>query len=136
MKRINLYDWFQCEQSLKLDVFFVRLAIHLYTSALLAFAAAILDLSQILSRGPANVDSGADTGGVTAGLINTREVGLALSFGFRFLFFWTFVGERPRGEQPLSPSEDNKEHPYSREHSADWKRWGFLGFTLKWSLLG
>lgn len=110
------------------------LAIYLYTSALLAFGAAILDLSQILARGPNNVDSGIADAAVT-GLINTREVGFALSVGFRFLFFWTFVAERPRGEPPPPPVQDSKGQSYPSGHSADWGKWGFLGFALKWSLL-
>ncbi|KAK7058842.1 hypothetical protein VNI00_001466 [Paramarasmius palmivorus] len=117
MKRINL------------------LGAYLYASAIFAFAGAILDLSQILARGATNVEQGLGMDSVTA-IINTREVGLALSVGFRFLFFWTFIAERPRGEPPPSALDDPGFYN-AREyaHSASWKRWGIFGFFLKWSLL-
>lgn len=114
MKRINL------------------LSVYLYSSAIFAFAAAVLDLSQLLARGETNIIQGTGTEAVQA-IINTREVGFSISVGLRFLFFWKFVAERPRGEPPpLGPSLHT-----SREqaHSASWKRWGYLGIFLKWSLL-
>lgn len=105
------------------------IVICLHVSALFAFGAAILDLSQILARGRNN--NGLEGSSITA-LINTREVGLALSVGFRFLFFWLLVAEPPRGERVLPPVEGAYR---ARGHSADWGRWGILGFLLKWSLL-
>ncbi|KAJ7103275.1 hypothetical protein B0H15DRAFT_204577 [Mycena belliarum] len=107
--------------------------IFLYISSLLAFVAAILDLTQILLRGTANTDAGLAMDTVT-GIANTREVGLALAFGFRFLYLWKFVAQRPRfeprpREADLSPSDS----PF---HSASWERWGVPGFILKYALLG
>ncbi|KAJ7361482.1 hypothetical protein DFH08DRAFT_375645 [Mycena albidolilacea] len=109
-------------------------AIYLYTSSLLAFIAAILDLSQILLRGVTATDDGLALNTVT-GLINTREVGLGLSFFFRFLYLWEFVAQRPRYE----PRQRTDIDPFSDEksyHSASWERWGALGFVLKYALLG
>ncbi|KAK0198485.1 hypothetical protein F5146DRAFT_1019786 [Armillaria mellea] len=108
-------------------------SLYLYLSALLAFTASIFDLSQLLARGSFNVVRGYDADSVR-GLINTREVSLALSAGFRFMFFWTFVAERPRGEPP--PVLGKAEYvPRYHAHSASWQRWGYLGFILKWGLL-
>ncbi|KAJ7631201.1 hypothetical protein FB45DRAFT_559554 [Roridomyces roridus] len=107
-------------------------SIYLYTSSLLAFGAAILDLVQILIRGTVNTDKGLDLGSVT-GIVNTREVGLALAFGFRFLYLWALVAERPRFE----PRPRSEVDPlFSNFHSASWERWGTLGFILKYALLG
>lgn len=108
-------------------------AIYLYISALLAFVAAILDLSQVLARGRADVDAGLDQDSVT-GLVNTREVAFALSVGFRFLFFWVYVAQRPRGE-PAVVRLGNEYDPREHSHSASWQRWGYLGFLIKWKLL-
>ncbi|KAF7347617.1 hypothetical protein MVEN_01518600 [Mycena venus] len=109
-------------------------AIYLYTSSLFAFVAAILDLSQVLLRGETNTDKGLALNTVT-GLIDTREVGLALSFGFRYLYLWEFVAQRPRYE----PRPRTQVDPLFSEkyyHSASWERWGALGFVLKYALLG
>ncbi|ESK98332.1 hypothetical protein Moror_82 [Moniliophthora roreri MCA 2997] len=117
MKRINL------------------LGVYLYSSAIFAFGAAILDLSQVLARGAVNVERGIGMDSVTA-IINSREVGFSLSVGFRFLFFWTYIAERPRGEPPPSNLNDPKFYNAQEyAHSASWERWGVLGFLLKWSLL-
>ncbi|KAK0233264.1 hypothetical protein IW262DRAFT_1329465 [Armillaria fumosa] len=108
-------------------------SLYLYLSALLAFTASVFDLSQLLARGSFNVVRGYAADSVR-GLINTREVSLALSVGFRFMFFWTFVAERPRGEPP--PILGKAEYvPRYHAHSASWQRWGYLGFILKWGLL-
>ncbi|KAF9270356.1 hypothetical protein L218DRAFT_29755 [Marasmius fiardii PR-910] len=116
MKRINL------------------LSVYLYSSAIFAFGAAVLDLSQLLTRGANNIIQGTGTEAVRA-IINTREVGFSISVGLRFLFFWKFVAERPRGEPPpLGPSLYTY-NPWEQSHSASWKRWGYLGLFLKWSLL-
>ncbi|KAK0208387.1 hypothetical protein DFS33DRAFT_1303049 [Desarmillaria ectypa] len=111
-------------------------SLYLYLSALSAFTASIFDLSQLLVRGSYNVVRGYDTDSVR-GLINTREVSLALSVGLRFMFFWTFVAQRPRGEPPPILQEDCKAEyePRYHAHSASWQRWGYLGFFLKWGLL-
>ncbi|KAL0951015.1 hypothetical protein HGRIS_007756 [Hohenbuehelia grisea] len=117
MKRINL------------------LSTYLYLSALFGFAAAILDLSQILAcskakdpQSPPNV----------SGIITTRELALAVSVGFRYLFYWLFVATCPRGESPtpqgLPPPLTARERRDSR-HSAAWERWGLQGIALKYILL-
>ncbi|KAJ7161322.1 hypothetical protein C8R43DRAFT_1123785 [Mycena crocata] len=109
-------------------------AIYLYTSSLLAFGAAILDLTQILLRGTSNTNQGLALGTVT-GIVNTREVGLALAFGFRFLYLWAFVAQRPRFE-PRPKTQLDPLFSGSQLHSASWERWGAPGFVLKYALLG
>lgn len=98
----------------------------------------MLDLAQILARGPANVDSNSGiTSGITA-IINIREVGLSVAVGFRFLFFWVFVAERPRGEPPPTTNlNDPQNYVYyaKNSHSARWERWGYIGHVLKWLIL-
>jgi hypothetical protein len=111
-----------------------RLSVYIYASSLFAFGAAILDLSQMLARGSTNTGNNTGLEGVT-GLINTREVGFSLAVGFRFLFLWAFVAQRPRGEAPLARSSSSGYDPREDSHSASWQRWGYLGFALKWSLL-
>lgn len=68
-----------------------------------------------------------------SGLITAREVVLAASLGFLYLFLWCFVAQCPRGEGPIAISGPN---PRENAHSASWKRWGIVGLLLKWSLLG
>ncbi|KAF8215942.1 hypothetical protein K438DRAFT_1954621 [Mycena galopus ATCC 62051] len=106
-------------------------AIYLYTSSLLAFVAAILDLTQILLRGVLDTDNGLALNTVT-GLVDTREVGFALAFGTRYLYLWAFVAQRPRYE-PRPRTADDSEPSY---HSASWERWSGPGFVLKYALLG
>ncbi|KAJ3847155.1 hypothetical protein EV368DRAFT_51661, partial [Lentinula lateritia] len=114
------------------------LSIYLYSTALFSFVAAVIDLAQLLVRGSVKVNMNTGiTSGVTA-LINTREVGLSIAIGFRFLFFWAFVAERPRGEPP--PTTDLSDprvyvHHAQNSHSAKWERWGYLGIFLKWLIL-
>ncbi|KAJ3737080.1 hypothetical protein DFJ43DRAFT_1049120 [Lentinula guzmanii] len=114
------------------------LSIYLYSTALFSFGAASIDLAQILARGSVKVDMNTGiTSSITA-LINTREVGLSIAIGFRFLFFWAFVAERPRGEPPPTTDlRDPKVYLYYAEnsHSAKWERWGYLGIFLKWLIL-
>jgi hypothetical protein len=122
MKRVNL--WVTSSSQNPFLTTFASLAICLYSSALIAFGAAILDLSQVLSRGSGFNDT-------VNGLINAREVGLSLSNGFLLLFYWKFIADRPN-------AEPRKNDPKGREHlhSASWQHWGYLGRLLKWSLLG
>ncbi|KAI0374305.1 hypothetical protein BV20DRAFT_935787 [Pilatotrama ljubarskyi] len=97
----------------------------LHVSALLAFLAALFDLSQILIRGRQATDQGLDTGGVS-GLVTAREVFYAFANGLRFLFYWGFVATIPLGEtMPVGTTM----------HSGSWRRWGILGILLKWSTL-
>ncbi|KIJ05242.1 hypothetical protein PAXINDRAFT_159114, partial [Paxillus involutus ATCC 200175] len=68
-------------------------AVWLYLSVFLAFTAAILDLGQTLAN---------DTS--TTQFIRAREVLFALSIGFRFLFYWSYVDE-PRKVLPAAAPE-------------------------------
>lgn len=115
-----------------------RLSIYLYSTALFSFVAAVIDLAQLLVRGSVKVNMNTGiTSGVTA-LINTREVGLSIAIGLRFLFFWAFVAERPRGEPPPTIDlSDPRVYVYHAQnsHSAEWERWGYLGIFLKWLIL-
>ena len=70
-----------------------------------------------------------------------RELSFAASIGLRFLFFWIFVSEPPRGELPPLPIPDERPLNFitldsdAFLHSAHWSRWSIPGFLLKWSLL-
>ncbi|TFY53119.1 hypothetical protein EVJ58_g9629 [Rhodofomes roseus] len=94
----------------------------LHMSVIIAFVSSILDLIQLLVRGAANVNNNADLSSVS-GLTSVREVGFALSFGLRFLFFWGFVTQPPPGE---SRPEGN-----NTLHNGSWRRWGLLGLVLE-----
>ncbi|KAJ7751225.1 hypothetical protein DFH07DRAFT_826584 [Mycena maculata] len=109
-------------------------AVYLYTSSILAFGAAILDLVQILLRGTTNTDANLDLDSVS-GIVDAREVGLALAFGFRFLYLWTLVAQRPRYE-PRPRTQVDPLFSDSNLHSASWERWGAFGFILKFAILG
>lgn len=107
-------------------------ASYLFASSLLAFAAAILDLSQILARGDVNTDKEVGLDRVS-GLINAREIFLALSVGFIYILFWTLVAQCPPGESTRLLVDINGRHrARDPSHSASWRRWGFIGITLKW----
>ncbi|PCH33525.1 hypothetical protein WOLCODRAFT_147619 [Wolfiporia cocos MD-104 SS10] len=93
----------------------------LHMAVLTAFIASILDLVQMLIRGADAVDKGIDTKSVQ-GLITVREVGYALSFGLRFLFFWGFVAQPVPGE--VLPEGKTM-------HNGSWGRWGLLGIILQ-----
>ncbi|KAF5377505.1 hypothetical protein D9615_005282 [Tricholomella constricta] len=105
------------------------IAIYLYASSFLAFAAAIFDLGDILARGR----TGQDT---ASGLVTVREVGFALSLGFNFVFLWHLVAKCPRKERHQSPDDVNSDANSAYVHSASWRRWGVIGLLLQWSLLG
>ncbi|KAJ7786576.1 hypothetical protein B0H16DRAFT_1490925 [Mycena metata] len=92
-------------------------AISLYSSSLIAFVAAIFDLAQILSRGTTNTDQG----------LALNTFGLALSFGFRYLYLWAYVAQQLR----MTPLFSETHY-----HSARWERWGLPGLILKFALLG
>lgn len=90
-------------------------------SAAVAFISSILDLVQIVIRGVAAVNLGLNVSKVSA-IIDIREIGFALSFGLRFLFFWGFVAQPTPGEVcPLG-----KAH-----HNGSWGRWGLFGIVLE-----
>ncbi|KZT06831.1 uncharacterized protein LAESUDRAFT_759008 [Laetiporus sulphureus 93-53] len=101
------------------------LILCLHLSIIVAFISAILDLVQLLVRGSEAVDDALDLTSVT-GLITVREVGYALSFGLRFLFFWGFVAQPPPGE---ARSMGNV------RHNGSWNRWGAIGIVLEISTL-
>lgn len=102
-----------------------RLVFCLHLSVLVAFLAALFDLSQLLIRGKEAVDLGINTASVS-GLITAREVFFAFSDGLRFLFYWGFVAAIPLGE--TIPEN-------TVIHSGSWQRWGLLGKMLKWLTL-
>ena len=109
-------------------------------SVLLAFIAALLDLSQILHRGSRGSGSGRDGDTNSAGLIVVREIGFALSVGLRFFFFWLFVAEPPRGEKvkpvPYDPETNFFVYAFKEpDHSSAWGHWGRTGMILRWLLL-
>lgn len=111
-----------------------RLSVFLYGSSFLAFAAATLDLAQVLTRSPRN--NTAQAVGAVAGFIYSREVFLSLSIVFLNLFFWILVARCPRGEcvdksNDLSTRRSQK----PSMHSASWNRWGLIGTILKWTSL-
>ncbi|KAI0651720.1 hypothetical protein C8Q79DRAFT_1004985 [Trametes meyenii] len=97
----------------------------LHLSVLIAFLAALFDLSQILIRGRVAVDLGIDNAGVS-GLITAREVFYSFANGLRFLFYWGFVATIPLGETIPEGT---------MMHSGSWRRWGIIGLILKWSTL-
>jgi hypothetical protein len=105
------------------------------SSVFFAFAAAIFDLGQVLTRGRRNTDNGTDLNAVT-GLIATREIFYAVSVGLRFFFFWIFVAEPPRGESVRTTPTDPMAGLFTEEkHGGAWGRWGITGILLKWVLL-
>ncbi|KAF9068090.1 hypothetical protein BDP27DRAFT_1327922 [Rhodocollybia butyracea] len=114
------------------------LSIYLYSTALFSFGAVVLDLAQLLSRGNLNVDKGTGISSSITILMNIREVGFSAGTGLKYLFWWTFIAERPRGEPPPTANfSDPKAYFYYAEnsHSARWDRWGHLGIFLKYILL-
>ncbi|KAG6846014.1 hypothetical protein H0H87_011062 [Tephrocybe sp. NHM501043] len=111
------------------------IVLYLYASSFLAFAAAIFDLGHILTEPRAVVVDGV-VRDAPSGLVTAREVGLALSVGFLYIFLWHLVAQRPHAE-PASEYNDPfgvDRSPIS--HSASWRQWGLLGMALQWSLLG
>ncbi|KAF8642301.1 hypothetical protein AX16_009571 [Volvariella volvacea WC 439] len=109
--------------------------VFLYTSSFFAFAGAIFDLSQVLSRGRVNANNNLDLESVS-GLIAAREIALALSVGSVHLFLWKFVAQCPQGEAAVPAESRNRSYnPRTDGHSASWNRWGILGVILKWFLL-
>ncbi|KAH9937556.1 uncharacterized protein B0H18DRAFT_1113375 [Fomitopsis serialis] len=97
------------------------LLLCLHMSVIIAFVATILDLIQLLIRGAVKVNTNTGLQSVS-GLTSVREVGFALSFGLRFLFFWGFVAQPPPGE--ARPE-------YNALHNGSWRRWGLLGLILE-----
>ena len=117
-----------------------RVTTYIHISVLFAFVAAIFDMSQIIRRGYWNMTYDLDISSVEV-LIILREISHALSFGMRYLFFWSFVQEAPRGELPFVPMQDDRRPNFislsseSVAHSGDWARLKLIGIFLKWALL-
>jgi hypothetical protein len=104
----------------------------LFASALLAFVAVVVDLGKILA------DETARGTTLAASLpgIRAREILLALSIGFRFLFYWSYVAEPPRKYLSAAPFKFRIKSESTHEpHSASWTRWGWPGKFLGVSLL-
>jgi hypothetical protein len=107
----------------------------IFSSALLAFVAAILDLLQLLTRGrEADPTTGIDSVRI---IIYGREVTLALSITFRYMFFWHFVAVRPRGD-PIHPNPGDDQNDTGtistvegEIHRGSWSRWGSIGKYMK-----
>ncbi|KAI5122565.1 hypothetical protein M0805_004782 [Coniferiporia weirii] len=116
------------------------LTTHIHFSVFLAFLAAIFDLSQIVRRGYWEVTHDLGVSSVGA-LVILRELSHASSIGMRYLFFWMFTAEPPRGELPLVPILDERRPNFislesdSALHSGNWERWSYLGSLVKWALL-
>ncbi|EGO02379.1 hypothetical protein SERLA73DRAFT_71505 [Serpula lacrymans var. lacrymans S7.3] len=114
---------------------FVLVAICIYFSVFFAFSASILDLGQLVAHGLKGVEP-ADIG-ATRPLLQGREVFLAISVGLRFLFYWIFVAEAPRGESQPNPVPNRSWTDFlvieAKEgcHSGSWDRWGLTGHILK-----
>lgn len=104
------------------------------------FAAAIFDLSQVVKRGYSDTLKNLDVSSVQL-LIVLRDLSHSFSFGLRFVFFWAFVSEPPRGELPFVSMTDNRRPNFisldSEEiiHSGNWARFRVLGVLVKWLLL-
>ncbi|TFK57304.1 hypothetical protein OE88DRAFT_1730683 [Heliocybe sulcata] len=118
---------------------------YVVASALVGFLAGILDLINLLNNVNTDSRSIQKTLQTMASVVVAREIFLSISVGLRFMFFWAFVAERPRGEGAL-PSPPEGERPSFMHmnsmssdislHSGSWDRWGMVGLVLKWSLLG
>ncbi|RDB28900.1 hypothetical protein Hypma_015388 [Hypsizygus marmoreus] len=108
-------------------------AIYLYVSSFLAFAAAILDLGNILTTNWDSTSSDADS---ASALVVAREVGLALSLGFSYLFLWHLVAQSFLHQVPSHDDVPSETSSTKLAHGASWERWGVFGLLFKWSLLG
>jgi hypothetical protein len=117
-----------------------RLAFYVFASVIVAFVGSVLDVGQVLLRGKVGTDSDTDISTVLPLLI-ARELTLSMSIGIRFLFFWTFVLQPPRGEHRLLSKVDSPDSKPSflwlgsDIHSGSWARWGYAGGLLKYGLL-
>ena len=86
----------------------------------ITFFASLFDLGQLIARGRI----GSSSSPAVTGFVAARDVFLAIATGLRFLFFWLYVAEPPRGETAIPLA-----------HSGTWGKWGLLGLALKWVLL-
>ena len=106
----------------------------------MAFVGSVLDVGQVLIRGRVATDSDTDVSSVLT-LLVARELAFSLSIGIRFLFFWTFVWQPPRGENRLPSRVNSREYKPSflwlgsDIHSNSWIRCHYVGRLLKYGLL-
>lgn len=114
-----------------------RSAVWLFSSVLLAFVAAVLDLGQTLADGVAMNT----TFKASEPVIKAREVLFALSIGFRFLFYWSYVAEPPTKDRSAASTERFQRIKFltlectHEPHSGSWMRWGSPGKLLGAGLL-
>jgi hypothetical protein len=114
-----------------------RSAVWLFFSVLLAFVAAVLDLGQTLADGVAmNTSFNANEH-----VIRAREVLFALSIGFRFLFYWSYVADPPTKDLSAASTQRFQKIKFltlgstHKLHSGSWMRWGLPGKLLGAGLL-
>ena len=104
---------------------------------MLAFIAAVLDLAQTLADGMA-VNA---TFVAKKDVIRAREVLLALSIGFRFLFYWSYVAEPSRKDLSAAATQRVRKIKFLgfectyEPYSASWVRLGLSGKLIGAGLL-
>ena len=95
---------------------------------MLAFVAAVLDSSRVLVDG-----SAINATIVSSRIIRALEVLLALSVGFRFLFYWSYVAEPSRRDLSAAVTQGVWKiyfpafEPIQEPRSGSWVRWGLPG---------
>lgn len=106
-----------------------RSAVWLFCSVLLAFVAAVVDLGQTLTdRIAMNA-----TFKASEPVIRAREILFALSIGFRFLFYWSYVAEPPTKDLSAASTRRFQRIKFltlectHEPHSGSWMRWGLPG---------
>ncbi|KZT30378.1 hypothetical protein NEOLEDRAFT_1082225 [Neolentinus lepideus HHB14362 ss-1] len=115
---------------------------YVIASAVIGFLAAILDLANLLNGINNNINTFRIKLQAVTSIVVAREILFSISVGLRFMFFWAFVAERPRGEG-TAPSASEGHRPNFIHmnsdvtlHSGSWYQWGLIGMILKWGLLG
>lgn len=114
-----------------------RSSIWLFFSTLLAFVAAVLDLGQTLADG-IGINT---TFKASEPVITAREVLFALSIGFRFLFYWSYVAEPPRKDLSAASTQRFQITRFPtlksihKPHIGSWMHWGLPGELLGLGLL-
>lgn len=109
-----------------------------FASVLTAFTASVLDVGQVLIRGSAATNADTKVDLVLPYLI-AREVLLAVSIGFRFLYYMLLVSSPPYGERTRRPQTQDVIPNFLRmdteARSGRWMRWGLAELVLKYALL-
>ena len=111
----------------------------------IAFIGGVLDVIEVL-RKDNNIQLGHED--LSAKVICAiSQVAFSLSIGFRFVFYWLFVGQPIIRRQLISHSPDifgNSRQDYviftahwltATSPNIAWKRWGFSGTFTKWCIL-